>query len=181
MRRFALLFALLLNLPSLCFALENGVAVVTAAGASGIQTGTEIRRDLLGECILKLPNETQLTPVSTASDKFLHRIDGTDRDAYTQVWSSSIQLGWQVRQRFLYIVGSKGVGNTAAPQFHQDSAQIFRSEQIDSDPSESTHFSEISPRTRFFASAQEAEVSARKRAAAKLRELQGNLCSDRQH
>ncbi|HNY30427.1 MAG TPA: hypothetical protein PKO15_06035 [Fibrobacteria bacterium] len=168
-----------LALPA--FALDNGVAVVATANSASIQTGTEVRRDLMGECIAKLPSESQLSATTTATDKFLHKIDGTDKDGYTQVWTSSIQLGWQVKQRYLYILASKGIGNAAAPQIHQDTAIVFRTELVVSDPSESPRFSEVSTRTRFFATAQEAEASARKRAIARLKELQTNLCPDKVH
>ncbi|MBK9580146.1 MAG: hypothetical protein IPK50_14715 [Fibrobacterota bacterium] len=173
----ASILLLTLSMPSM--AMDNGVAVVTSAGSAGIQTGTEIRRDLMGECIVKLPAESQLVATNTSTDKFLHKIDGTDKDDYTQIWSSTIQLGWQVKQRFLYIVGAKGIGNAAAPQFHQDSAVVFRSEQIVSDPGDSQRFSEVSTRTRFFATAQDAEASARKRAVARLRDLQANACGEK--
>lgn len=178
MRRILPILALALSLPLASHALENGVAVVTSAGA-GIQSGTEVRRDLLGDCIVKLPTESQLAPVSTSTDRYLHKIDGTDKDGYATVWTSTIQIGWQVRQRFLYVVSTKGVGTTAAPQFREDTAQVFRSEDIVSDPSESSRFSETSPRVRYLASAQEAEASVRKRAAARLRELSANLCPDK--
>lgn len=179
MRPSILIPSLIASLALCAHALDNGVAVVTSAGSAAIQTGTEVRRDLMGECIARLPTESQLAATTTASDKYLHKIDGTDKDGYTQVWTSTIQLGWQVKQRYLYIVGTKGIGNAAAPQIHQDTAVVFRTETVESDPSDSPRFSEISTRTRFFASASEAEASAKKRASARLKELQANLCPDK--
>jgi hypothetical protein len=178
MRRTFSSFALLLLLPLNILAAENSVAVVTSTGSASIQTATEIRRDLLGECILKLPTESQLAVVTTSSDQFLRKIDGSDKDGFTTVWSSHITIGWQVRQRYLYVVSTKGVGTTAAPVFRNDTAQVFQSEQVFSDPGESSHFHGNESRTRYFATAQEAEASARKRASARLRELQANACSD---
>lgn len=178
MRKSLCLFALVAGLPISTFALDDGIAIVTKAGSS-IQSGTEIRRDLLGECISKLPSEADLAPISTSTEKFLRKLDGTDRDDYGTLWTTTIQIGYQVRQRFLYVVGTKGVGATAAPQFRNDSAQFFASEEIVSDPSVSKHFHGASPRTRYFANAQDAEASARVRAAARLKELKANLCSER--
>lgn len=171
------LTALALILPISGFALENGVAVVATTGAANIQTATEVRRDMLGECIVKLPTESQLAPVTTSSDEYLHKIDGTDKDGYTQTWTSTIQIGWQVRQRFVYVVSTNGIGQTAPTQFKEETAQVFRSEEVASDPSESPRFASNSTRVRFFATAQEADASVRKRAAARLRELQANLCT----
>lgn len=179
MRRILPSLAIFLSFSVPSLATDNSVAMITSAGSAGIQTGTEIRRDLMGECIVKLPTESQLVATNTSTDKFLHKIDGTAKDEYTQVWTSTIQLGWQVKQRFLYIVGAKGIGNAAAPQFHQDSAMVFRSEQVESDPGDSQRFSEVSTRTRFFATAQDAEASARKRAMSKLRDLQANACTEK--
>lgn len=167
---------LALALPLHALAMDKGVAVVTSPGATGIQTGTEVRRDMLGECIAKLPVESQLVPVTSAKDEYLHRIDGTDKDGYVQTWSSTIQLGWQVRQRILYVVSTNGVGQTAPPQFREESALEFRTELVSSDPGESQRFASNAARVRFFATAQEAEASARKRATARIRELQANLC-----
>lgn len=178
MRRTFSSYALLLLLPLSTQALQNGVAVVTSTGSGSIQSGTEIRRDLLGECIQKLPTEAQLAPVSKATDQYLRKIDGTDKDGFTSVWTSEITIGWQVRQRYLYVVGTKGVGTTAAPVFRHDTAQVFHSEVVVSDPGESPHFHGNESRTRYFATAQEAEASARKRAVARLRELQANFCQD---
>lgn len=177
MRRTLLLvgFALLFPLPAL--ALGDGVAVITSTDASDIQTGTEIRRDLVGECIVKLPTEAQLVPVSSSVDEYFHKIDGTERNDYMPVWTSTVQIGWQVRQRFLYVVTTKGVGQTAAPQFREVTGLVHRSAEVRSEPSESTHFAMNSKRVRFFTTAADAEASVKKRAAAKLRELQSNLCS----
>lgn len=169
--------ALALILPLTSFALDKGVAVITTPEANGIQTGTEVRRDLLGECILKLPSESQLSPVSTSDDVFLHKIDGTDKKGYVPVWTSTIQIGMQVRQRYLYFISSTGVGQTAAPQTREETAQIFRTVDVTSDPGESQHVASNAGPVRFFATAQEAEASARKRAAAKIKELQANLCT----
>lgn len=170
------IFAIAVALPLRSFALDKGVAVVTNPDAAGIQSGTEIRRDLLGECIVKLPSESQLAPVASAKDEYLHKIDGTEKAGYVQTWTSTIQLGWQVRQRYMYVVSSTGVGQTAAPQFREETALVFRTEQVASDPSQSARFASNATRVRFFATAQEADASARKRAVARLRELQANLC-----
>jgi len=173
------LFALALALPLASYAAEGSVALLTTNGAAGIQTGTEIRRDLMGECIVKLPTEAQLVAVPTATESFLHKLDGSDKDDYATVWTSTVQIGWQVRQKFLYVATTKGVGATAAPQFRQDTAVVFQTETVVSDPSESAHFHMTSTRSRYFATAQEADASARKRAVARLRQLQANLCPDK--
>lgn len=177
MRRILSLFAVALILPMSTSALDKGVAVIANTDAAGIQTGTDVQRDILGECILKLPNEAQLAPVSTAKDVYLHKIDGADRKGYVQVWTSTINLGWQVKQRYMYVVSTKGVGQTAAPQMKEETAQFFRSEEVVSDPGESQHVASNEGPVRYFASAQEAEASVRKRAVARIRELQANLCA----
>lgn len=165
-------------LPLSVHAFEDGVAIVTQAGSGSIQTGTEIRRDMLGECIAKLPTESELAPVNSATDKFVRDIDGTTREGYTTLWSSTIKIGYQLRRRYLYVVTTKGVGQTAAPQFRNDTAQTFVTEQVVSDPSVSAQF--YGPNhTRFFGAAADAEASARTLARAKLRELQANLCPDK--
>lgn len=169
--------ALALILPLSSFALDKGVAVITNPEAGGIQTGSEVRRDMLGECILKLPAESQLAPVSTSDDVFLHKIDGTDKKGYVPVWTSTILIGIQVRQRYLYFVTSTGVGQTAAPQTREETAQVFRTVEVTSDPGESQHVASNAGPVRYFATAQEAEASARRRASAKLKELQANLCT----
>lgn len=178
MRTSLSLLALVASLPLSALAMDDGIAIVTKAGSS-IQSGTEIRRDLLGECIVKLPSDADLAPVSSSTEKFLRKIDGADRDDYGTLWTTKIQIGYQVRQRFLYVVGTKGVGATTAPQFRNDSAQFFASEEVVSDPSVSQHFHGVSPRTRYFATAAESEASARVRAQARLKELKANLCSER--
>lgn len=175
LRKFSIL-AVAIALPMSASALDKGVAVITTPDAAGIQTGTEVQRDILGECILKLPTEAQFAPVSTAKDVFLHKIDGTDRKGYVQTWTSTINLGWQIRQRYVYVVSTKGVGQTAAPQIKEETAQFFRSEEVVSDPGESQHVASNEGPVRYFATAQEAEASVRKRAAARLKELQANLC-----
>lgn len=177
MRRILSLIAVALALPMSAFALDKGVAVIANPDAAGIQTGTDVQRDILGECILKLPTEAQLAPVSTAKDVYLHKIDGADKKGYVQTWTSTINLGWQIKQRYVYVVSTKGIGQTAAPQMKEETAQFFRSEEIVSDPGESQHVASNQGPVRYFATAQEAEASARRRALARIKELQANLCA----
>jgi hypothetical protein len=177
MRRILSLIAVALALPMSASAADKGVAVIANTDAAGIQTGTEVQRDILGECILKLPNEAQFAPVSTSKDVYLHKIDGTDKKGYVQVWTSTINLGWQVKQRYMYVVSTKGIGQTAAPQMKEETAQFFRSEEVVSDAGESQHVASNQGPVRYFATAQEAEASVRRRAAARIKELQANLCA----
>jgi len=176
MHRTLSLVALALCLPISGHAFDKGVAIVTSPDATNIQTGTEVRRDLMGECIVKLPSESQLVPVTTAVDTFLHKIDGTPKEDYVSVWTSTIQIGYQVRQRYLYVISTNGVGQGAAPQTKEVTAQVFQAELVASDASESQRFYIGTTRVRFNATAQEAETSVKKRAAARLRELQANVC-----
>lgn len=157
---------------------DGGIAVVASTGADAIQTGTEVRRDMLGECIAQLPAEGAVAAVSSATDAYLHGIDGTARDGWTQTWTSSVHLAWQVRQRFLYVVTTRGVGATAPPQFREEFALVLHEEDVAADPSESAHFAAESGRRRFFASAAEADASALRRARIRLRELAANVCPD---
>jgi len=53
---------------------------------------------------------------------------------------------------------------------------VFQAELVASDASESQRFYIGTTRVRFNATAQEAETSVKKRAAARLRELQANVC-----
>jgi lauroyl/myristoyl acyltransferase len=139
---------------------------------------TTIHEELLDQCIASLPEFSSLSPDITSETPWLKKIMGIDSNAaYQKVYNAKILINYRNRHNKLLIISQNGL-EKSEPILKEIKTEAPAQKLIVSDLSDSDFFAGNSPRVYYFASAEAAEKSARKRAEIWLKANQHLICKD---
>ncbi len=137
---------------------------------------TSLRVDTLSRCIQNLPDTAKIIAVADGRTEYLKRISGTAKNDYVKVWNAQVQLVYQWKFKFHYLLMPQGGLEAQTPIFHETEGTAPFSETITGDPQEGDFFAFSSPRRYYFDSEEAAQKSAVKRAKQRISELRGLEC-----
>jgi len=158
-----------------CFAHGNKSVSVLAKGLP--PQYTTLRIDTLSRCIQNLPDTANLVAATEGRTEYLKRISGTNKNDYVKIWNARVQLVYQWKFKFNYLLMPQGGLEAQAPIFHETEGTAPYSETITGDPQDGDFFAFSSPRRYYFDSQEAAQNSAVKRAKQRISELKGLECS----
>jgi len=138
---------------------------------------TSLRIDTLSRCIQNLPDTAKIVAATEGRTEYLKRISGTDKNDYVKVWNAKVQLVYQWKYKFHYLLMPQGGLEAGAPIFHETEGTMPVSETIIGDPQDGEFFAFSSPRRYYFDSQEAAQISAAKRAKQRISELKGLGCA----
>ncbi len=137
---------------------------------------TSLRVDTLSRCIQNLPDTANIAAVAEGRTEYLKKISGTDKNDYVKTWNAKVQLVYQWKYKFHYLLMPQGGLEAQAPIFHETEGTAPFSETITGDPQEGDFFAFSSPRRYYFDSQDAAQKSAVKRTKQRISELRGLEC-----
>jgi hypothetical protein len=153
---------------------NKNVTIIT--GQSSADGKSEVREQLLEECIVSLPTPDGLEAVVQSQSLFLKEIDGDPgRNDYIKTYSAAIDLNYMVYQKVLFIVTTSSVSGVE-PTMKVMEKQIRHSKQFASNPANGDVFAGRSRREYYFSSAEAATADARKQAQIWLKQQAPVLC-----
>jgi hypothetical protein len=156
-------------------ATENKNITIIAA-ESKADGKSEVRKELVEECIVSLPKPQGLVATTKAHTKYLKDIDGKEGDdRYVKTYTASVEINYLVRQKELIIITTSSVTGQE-PVIKEVERMVRKSETIVSDPEEGDLFAGSSPRRYYFSDPGKAEQDARDRAAAWLKQHADVVC-----
>jgi len=138
---------------------------------------TSLRVDTLSRCIQSLPDTNKIVASTEGRTEYLKKISGTAKNDYVKVWNAKVQLVYQWKYKYHYLLMPQGGLEAQAPVFHETEGTAPVSETIMGDPQDSEFFASSSPRRYYFDSPEAAQHSAVKRAKQRISELKGLECA----
>ncbi len=152
---------------------KNITIISAQTSADGKST---IAREVVEECILSLPAAGELEALTNAKTEYLRKLNGDpSQNQHMKVYAASVTINYLVRQKTLIIVTTNSV-TAQEPVVKEVEKTVQKSQVIESDPNEGDVFSDISPRTYYFSTAEAAARNAKERARIWLKQHQQVLC-----
>ena len=150
---------------------------VTVVGANA-PAGSNVTEKLLEECIVSLPLVKELEADVSARSEYLKEINGeTGRNDHMKVYTASVTVNYQVRQKVLIIVTTSSIEGQE-PVMREETRTIMRqTKPFESDIEGGDIFAGRSNRRYYYASAEGAAESAKKRAEVWIRQQQHVVCT----
>jgi hypothetical protein len=172
------LVALILGSAGGGFAEEKERSIHTVVGAGSVDGSSQIQKEVIEECIMRVPSLDQLRPVADSTSRFLKAINGDlDHNASVRTWSARIELTYVVHQKTLVVVTTNSVESTD-PVFREVGGRFDRSILFESNPENGDMFHGRGlAKEYFFSSEEKAVADATRRARAWLEQKSAVLCS----
>ena len=172
-------FFVILCMSVFCFAQnKNTTSKSVIVKVNGLPAQyTSLRVDTLSRCIQNLPDTTKIVAATEGHTEYLKRISGTTKNDYVKVWNAKVQLVYQWKYKFHYLLMPQGGLEAQTPIFHETEGTAPVSETIIGDPQDGEFFAFSSPRRYYFDSQEAAQNSAIKRTKQRIWELKGLECT----
>jgi hypothetical protein len=137
---------------------------------------TEVREQLLEECIVALPALSALEPAITTDAKYLKEINGDPaKNDFIQTYAAALDINYLVHRKVLLIITTNSV--PAQPPVTREMQKTLReSQHFESDPANGDLFAGHSKRQYFFSTADGAANDVKKKAEAWLKQQASVVC-----
>jgi hypothetical protein len=153
----------------------KNVTIIT--GQSSADGASEVREELLEECIVSLPATADLQADVVTQSQYLKEINGDPaKNEFVKTYTATIEINYMVRQKALIIVTSKTV-QAQAPVMRDVDKSIRHSVKFESNPANGDLSAGHSNRQYYFSTAEGAIADAKKRAVTWLAQQSAVLCS----
>jgi hypothetical protein len=156
---------------------NKNITLISAQSAA--DSKSQVRKELLEECIVSLPKTDQLEAEVVAETGFLKEINGEKgNNQHTKTYNAFIEINYLVRQKELIIITTSSVqGQEPVTKVYE--RNIRQSMRFDSDPGLGDLFAGQSNRRYYFSSAGKAMADVKARAAIWLKQQQPVLCPEK--
>ncbi len=153
---------------------NKNVTIIT--GQSSADGKSEVREQILEECIVSLPGPDNLEAVVQSQPLFLKEINGNPaQNDFVKTFSASIDINFMVYQKVLFIVTTSSVSGVE-PTMKVMEKQIRHSRQFVSNPANGDIYAGRSRREYYFSTAEAATADARKQAQIWLKQQAPVVC-----
>jgi len=152
------------------------IATVVAVG-SNTDGSSQIKTEVIAECIQYLPSVADLQPVVDARPRFLKAIGGNiDRNESVRTYSASIELTYVVRRKQLVVVTTSSV-ERSEPVLQEVEGRFDKSIRFESDQNNGDqYYGRDITKYFYFSNEQSAVEDAMRRATAWLKQKQAVMC-----
>lgn len=156
---------------------DQNITLIQARTSADGQS--EVRKELLEECIVALPDPKGLEAEVTASSLYLKGINGNAaQDGWTQTYTAALEINYMLRQKELIIVTTRSVQGQE-PVMKVVDRNIRQTMQFVSNPADGDIFAGHSSRQHHFSTAEAAAQDAIKRAAIWVKQQSAVVCRDK--
>jgi hypothetical protein len=153
---------------------NKNVTIIT--GQSTADGRSEVREQLLEECIVSLPTSESLDAVVQSQPVFLKEINGDPgRNDFVKTYSAFIDINYIVYQKVLFIVSTSSVSGIE-PTMKVMEKRIRHNIQFNSNPQNGDLYAGRSRREYYFSTSDAAIADARKQALVWLRQQAPVVC-----
>jgi hypothetical protein len=153
---------------------NKNVTIIT--GQSSADGKSEVREQILEECIVSLPGPDGLEAVVQSQPLFLKEINGNSgQNDFVKTFSASIDINYMVYQKVLFIVTTSSVSGVE-PIMKVMEKQIRHGKQFVSNPLNGDIYAGRSRREYYFSTAEAATADARKQAQIWLKQQSPVVC-----
>jgi hypothetical protein len=177
-RRPLLALALILAAGSAGTAHASDPTVATIVGVSSNADGSsQIKSEVIAECIQYLPDVADLQPVVDTRPMFLKAIGGdVDRNESVRTYSASIELTYVIKRKQIVIVTTNSV-ERSEPVIQEVEGRFDESMRFESDSNNGDqYYGRDITKYFYFSNEQSAVDDAMRRATAWLRQKQAVMC-----
>jgi hypothetical protein len=153
---------------------KKNITIIT--GQSTADGKSEVREQILEECIVSLPGEGGLEAIVQSQPLFLKEINGNSaQNDFVKTFSASIDINYMVYQKVLFIVTTSSVSGVE-PTMKVMEKRIRHSIQFVSNPLNGDIYAGRSRREYYFSTAEAAIADARKQAQVWLKQQSPVVC-----
>lgn len=153
---------------------NKNITVVT--GQSSADGKSEIREQLLEECIVSLPSPDGLEAIVRSQPQYLKEINGNpNQNDFVKTFSASIDINYMIYQKVLYIVTTSSVSGVE-PTMKVMEKRIRQSKQFVSNSANGDLYAGRSRREYYFSSSETAVGDARRQATVWLKQQSPTVC-----
>jgi len=148
------------------------------AGTNHADGRSQIKSEVIEQCVLSLPNESDLEPIVDARSKYMRSINGDDAaNGSIRTYNATVTIPYVVKQKQLVIVTTSSI-EKSEPVIEEVSGQFDRTIEFNSNSENGDHYGgrEL-VHEYYFSSARMAVDDAMKRARAWLKQQRAVMCS----
>jgi len=150
--------------------------VTIIQGQSTADGKSQMREQILEECIVSLPRVEDLEPEITSESQYLKEINGDpDKNEFVKYYSASLEINYMLYQKVLIVVTTNTVAGQE-PVMKVMEKNIKQSKKFISNPSEGDIYAGRSHRRYYYSSAESASNDVKKRAQIWLKEQGAVIC-----
>jgi hypothetical protein len=154
---------------------NKNITIIT--GQSSADGKSEIREQILEECVVSLPSPDGLDAVVQSEPLFLKEINGNpDQNDFVKIYTASIDINYMIYQKVLFIVTTSSVSGVE-PAMKVMEKRIRQNKQFISNSSNGDLFAGRSRREYYFSTADAAVSDARKQALVWLKQQSSTVCT----
>jgi hypothetical protein len=154
--------------------LNKNITVIS--GHATADGRSEVREQILDECIVALPKAEDCEAVVSSESKYLKEINGSaERNEFAKVYSAVIDINYMLYQKVLFIVTTNSVPATE-PNMKVMEKNIRQTKRFESNGANGDSFAGRSRREYYFSSSEAAVSDARKQAQIWLKQQSAVIC-----
>ncbi len=156
---------------------KNVTKDVTIISAQSTSDGkSEVRKEILEECILTLPNVKTLEATVTSESKYLNKINGNPKmNEYKKIYTATIEIGYLLYQKELIIITTSTIKGQK-PVLKEVDRKVRQIKMFTSDPNNGDIFSGKGQRHYYFSSEENAIADVKKKASVWINQNAHTLC-----
>ena len=155
---------------------KNVTVIAAQTSADG---SSEVRRELVKDCILSLPNPDEIAPQMSSEAVYLKEVNGeAGRDEWAKSYTAKLEINYLTIEKELLIITTRSV-QSQEPIIKEVEKELRHSQIFTSDPSEGATFAGRSHRQYYFTKAEDATKDVRERAKVWLQQQKPVQCMDK--
>lgn len=155
---------------------ETKKKVTVITGNSTADGASQVRQELLEECIVSLPSASALEAIVESKPLYLKEINGEpERNEFVKTYSATIEINYMIHQKALIVVTTNSIESTE-PTMKVVEKNLSQTKIFTSNSSEGDIFAGRSNRQYYFSTEQAAVNDAKKRAATWLAQQNAIIC-----
>ncbi len=153
--------------------------ITVIAAQSSADGGSEVRREMVQDCIMSLPSPDKLDPQVTSEAMYLRGINGEEHhDAWTKVYTARLDVNYLNYQKELLIITTRSVQGQE-PVIKDVEKKLRRTETFTSNPTQGDTYAGRSDRQYYFTSAEGAIKDVRERARVWIEQQAPVVCPEK--
>ncbi len=151
---------------------------ITIISAQSTSDGkSEVRKELLEECIFSLPDVNTLEAVVTSESKYLHNVNGdASKSGYFKVYFATVEANYLMYQKELIIITTSSIKGQK-PVMKEVDKKIRLSKTFSSNKSNGDLFAGKGKRDYYFSTEKKAVEDVMKRMNSWLKQQKSTLCT----
>ena len=145
-------------------------------GQSSADGRSELRREVIEDCILSLPNPDSVEPLMSSEAVYLKEVNGEkSRDDWAKSYTAKLEVNYLTSEKEILVITTRSVQGQQ-PIVKEVDKTLRHSQLFVSDPTEGGTYAGQSHRQYYFTTAAEAKKDVRERARVWIQQQKPVLC-----